>query len=732
MTRSAQLLPFFLFLALLVWTSEARSEPLEGADKFVSELEDCAQAILGGDRAARTPEIAVAYNRAKEARRKGVDQAGQEEAERLRAEADRMLLKLFEDFEGGREVRISDSGPAMDLTPTIRVRSDPEPVLLRVSAGEGPTSFAVADADLWAHAVTLPLLEIPYHPPGTTWVLLLLRNAPSGRNAQEVRFKSNEDPPKTWVAGFPIEASPWGRVQVHILDETGTPVPAMVRLTSRKTGQTRKPSGAVLFDEQVDIPAHGRPSFDGAHSANLPGEWKGRYWVLPGPGETALPPGEWEIHVRRGFEFVPLHEAFTVESGRVTEKRLTLKRWIDMPALGWYSGDDHIHSRIQDDADAERLMAWVRAEDVHVANVLRMGDHLRVYYEQRGFGPEFRVQEGSYALVPGQEDPRYFMGHALGLNLTAPVRDEKRYLLNDWIADTIHAQGGLYGHCHLANNLFDIERDLALLMPEGKSDFGEILQFRKLGIKQYYDALDLGWKLAASAGSDTPYGSSLGENRVYAYVGTEGFSVDAWFEGLRRGRTFVTNGPMLDLRVDQALPGDTVASKENRALPVRAIARGIPLGSAPRTLRLVCHGEVVASATSENPDQAELQLNLELPVEYGFWIAAQVEGWDQSVGHTTPVYVAREGYRFWNFQRAREIIAHYQRVLANLEGILTHLHDQDRAGKVSKMDFVNQGLLFGAPEVLERVERARGHYNNLLAVHDAEAQSRAKGDRADE
>ncbi|NUN98013.1 MAG: hypothetical protein HUU16_17765, partial [Candidatus Omnitrophica bacterium] len=224
MTRSAQLLPFFLFLALLVWTFEARSEPLEGADKFVSELEDCAEAILGGDRAARTPEIAVAYNRAKEARRKAVDQAGQAEAERLRAEADRMLLKLFEDFEGGREVRISDSGPAMDLTPTIRVRSDPEPVLLRVSAGEGPTSFAVADADLWAHAVTLPLLEIPYHPPGTTWVLLLLRNAPSGRNAQEVRFKSNEDPPKTWVAGFPIEASPWGRVQVHILDETGTPV----------------------------------------------------------------------------------------------------------------------------------------------------------------------------------------------------------------------------------------------------------------------------------------------------------------------------------------------------------------------------------------------------------------------------------------------------------------------------------------------------------------------------
>lgn len=728
MTRSASLLA----LSLLAFASGSLSTPIPGADKFVSELSEHAGTLLGAERAARIDRIQSAYNSANQARKKALDQAGQAEAERARAEADRMLLSLFDGFEGGREVRISDRGLEMDLSETIRVRSDPEPVLLRVAAGEGPTSFGVTEIDLWAHAATLPLLEIPFSASGTTWVLVLFRNPPSGRNRQEVRFKSDEDPSKTYVAGFPVEASPWGRVQVQILDESGTPIPAMVRLTSLKTGQTRKPSGAVLFDEQIDIPAHGRPSMDGAHSANLPGEWKGRYWVLPRPGETALPPGEWEIHARRGFEFVPLHEPFMVESGKVTEKTFTLKRWIDMPELGWYSGDDHIHSRIQDDVDAERLMAWVRAEDVHVANVLRMGDHLRVYYEQRGYGPEFRVQEGDHVLVPGQEDPRYFMGHALGLNLTAPVRDEKRYLLNDWIADSIHAQGGLYGHCHLANNLFDIERDLALLMPEGKSDFGEILQFRKLGIKQYYDALDLGWKLAASAGSDTPYGSSLGENRVYAYVGTGGFSADAWFEGLRKGRTFVTNGPMLDLRVDQALPGDTIESKDNRALPVRATARGIPGGSAPRVLRLIRHGEIVASVTSEDPARAELPLNLELPVEYGFWIAAQAEGWDQSVAHTTPVYVVREGFRFWNFAHAREIIAHYQRILANIEGILTQLHDQDREGKVSKMDFLNQGLLVGAPEVLERVERARGQYLNLLAVHDAEAQVRAKGNRADE
>ena len=40
------------------------------------------------------------------------------------------------------------------------------------------------------------------------------------------------------------------------------------------------------------------------------------------------------------------------------------------------------------------------------------------------------------------------------------------------------------------------------------------------------------------------------------------FSADAWFDAFRRGRTFVTNGPMVELQVEDALPGDEIVVTE--------------------------------------------------------------------------------------------------------------------------------------------------------------------------
>jgi hypothetical protein len=100
-----------------------------------------------------------------------------------------------------------------------------------------------------------------------------------------------------------------------------------------------------------------------------------------------------------------------------------------MRQLGWWSGDDHVHTRIVSDDDARQVMAWVRAEDVHLANIVKMGDIYRTYFEQRGFGPSNRVIEGEHVLAPGQECPRTHdqIGQALAMNITAMVRDPERY-----------------------------------------------------------------------------------------------------------------------------------------------------------------------------------------------------------------------------------------------------------------------------------------------------------------
>ena len=117
----------------------------------------------------------------------------------------------------------------------------------------------------------------------------------------------------------------------------------------------------------------------------------------------------------------------------------------------------------------------------------------------------------------------------------------------DWritleVFDAVHAQGGLTGYAHVNSGMFHVHRDMSLNVPRQKLDFVEILQFNQLGTDLYYDFLNLGCKLTASAGSDVPWGGTIGEVRAYAYLGEKEFTADNWFEAFGRGRTFTTSG----------------------------------------------------------------------------------------------------------------------------------------------------------------------------------------------
>ena len=127
-----------------------------------------------------------------------------------------------------------------------------------------------------------------------------------------------------------------------------------------------------------------------------------------------------------------------------------------------------------------------------------------------------------------------------------------------------------------------------------------------MGTDFYYDWLNLGYKMAVSAGTDVPWQGSIGEVRMYAYVGDTPFSADAWFEAVRAGRTFVTNGPMLDFHVDEAMPGDQINVSGDRAAahPMPGLGRsGVMV---PTKLEIIRHGEVIKSVESTDAAKREL------------------------------------------------------------------------------------------------------------------------------
>ena len=109
-------------------------------------------------------------------------------------------------------------------------------------------------------------------------------------------------------------------------------------------------------------------------------------------------------------------------------------------------------------------MQYALAEDVHVVNLLEMGDHAGTEFAQAGFGKKFRVQRGDFALVSGQEDPRSTFGHIIGLNLQAMVRDTTTYDFYDVTFRGIHAQtDALVGFAHFAWNGCALPRGIPLV-----------------------------------------------------------------------------------------------------------------------------------------------------------------------------------------------------------------------------------------------------------------------------
>ena len=513
-----------------------------------------------------------------------------------------------------------------------------------------------------------------------------------------------------------------GRLKLTVTsDDTGKPAPAMVRLTLRTDGLVRQPANGIEFASQFD--KQGQAS--GARNANLPSPPNESFWCMPRPCDMAVAPGTWQIGVRRGFEHEVMFEEVTIPPGETVERQLRPNRWVDMRKRGWWSGDDHVHCQILSDQDARYLMAWVQAEDIHLANVVKMGDIYRTYFEQRGFGPGYRVTEGEYVLAPGQECPRTHeqIGHALAMNITSMVRDTERYFLYDEVFDAVHAQGGLTGYAHVNSGNFHVHRDMSLNVPRQKVDFAEILQFNPLGTDLYYEFLNLGCKLTASAGSDVPWGGTIGEVRVYACLEKEPFSADAWFAAFRRGRTFTTSGPMLELRVEDALPGEEIRLQSERKLRVRARVWGDPKRMAPVRLEIVRHGQVIRSAESEDPKQSEVRLAFTVDGGQGYWIAARARARDGTSAHTTPVYVLREGLRFWKFDGLDELIAKRLASLGQVEEIVAEARRLDAEGKLES-DRYRKQLARQGDALLERVALARNLYEELKRVAEAEREPR--------
>ena len=376
------------------------------------------------------------------------------------------------------------------------------------------------------------------------------------------------------------------------------------------------------------------------------------YFYARGSYEIAVPPGRYDIEVVRGICHEAVSSAVEVGAGLTREADFTIPALWDLGTSGWYSGNTHTHYHLELDEDPDerlRLVPPAEALDVSVISYLIRNES--PYITNRypiGRLPQFS-QHGT--LIDMGEEARNNStpwgtgyGHCLFLNiprLVEPVstgvlsRDGKApdFPTLSMLCAEARRIGGTTVWCHNGGGM-----EMPTAVALGHVDAFNLADGNEADYARYYQLLNCGFRLPASSGTDWWI---YDHNRVFVQV--EGsFNYDSWIAGLRAGRTFVSNGPLLSLTVNGKGPGSVLEGPERLTVVARALSR-LPFDR----LEIVRDGIVVAEALAHN--QREARLQEEIPVERGGWLAARIRSEARThagytvFAHSSPVYYTLKG-----------------------------------------------------------------------------------------
>jgi hypothetical protein len=398
-----------------------------------------------------------------------------------------------------------------------------------------------------------------------------------------------------------------------------------------------------------------------------------RWHYASGHFRLRAPAGKIRISIRRGLEYLPIDEELELEAGQTLRRTFALERWANMEREGWHSGDTHIHM-----LDPPSALFEMQAEDLRVGNVLVL-EHMGKTYSKEHFRGELDpISDSRHLVYYNQEYRNQTLGHVSLLNLkklvepistgglAVPETTVYRYsylrpsrkgfprrgregwpdaLVVDAMRET-HRQGGLVNWAHLRPAQKEFPIDMVL----GEIDTADILTHTRLPqtLKLWYSLLNCGFRLPATAGTDRIAPEEpVGHQRVYVKLDGP-LTYSAWMEGLRQGRSFVTNGPMVSLSVDGRGPGETLTLSKRKVLDIEARARSLrPF----ERLEIVVNGKVAASVPAQDKGR-RAELSLDLPADQSLWIAARCMGgspeetsiWTHPLfAHANPIYVDYPG-----------------------------------------------------------------------------------------
>jgi hypothetical protein len=526
-----------------------------------------------------------------------------------------------------------------------------------------------------------------------------------------------------------------GTIHIDVKDaQTGQLVPARLGLYDA-TGRTPLPSDQALLVHRY---ADETRLLWVAERLLWPSAQRQAFYAN-GSYESQVPAGSYELVATRGPEYRTFKSTVTVKPGQTSRVTISLQRYIDQPSRGWYSGDTHLHLMRDETQD---LAVWgeVAAEDVHVGNLLEMGNIVTTHFRQPAWGREGRFLKDGHLIASGQEDPRTTeRGHTIHHNLQRPIHlPAEDFFSYHKVFEASHSQGGVSGYAHMGQ-IFNGRRGLALDVPFDLVDFIEVLQGGRLGVDNWYPYLNLGFKVSPAAGSDYPYfGPSLpGVERYYVQLDRP-FDPDAWYASFKAGHVYVTNGPIVDFTINGQGMGQEIRVTKGARLQIAASARLNPDIDALGRLDVIVQGDVVETGRANGSDRIEL--HKELTADRSMWIAIRVSGAREipaqgpvqalgAIAHTAPIYVVVDGEPFWKTAAVPELVRAERQILQDvINGPVDPMGDLEAWETVNVLapQWERQRYLLRA-----RVQQADAKYQEILrratGARPSAAQARVDG-----
>jgi hypothetical protein len=378
---------------------------------------------------------------------------------------------------------------------------------------------------------------------------------------------------------------------------------------------------------------------------------------------------------------------------------VVLERLADLPAQGWYSGDLHVHMNYGGiyRTTPTRLAAQARAEDLHVVENLIVNKEGRIPDIDYFTGAPDPASSATTLIVHDQEYHTSYWGHTglLGLRRHIVLPGYSAYVntaaaslfpTNAAVMDLAHKQGGLTGYVHPFDVYPDprdstkpLSNELPVDVVLGKVDYYEVLGFVDDYVataKVWYQLLNCGFRIAAGAGTDAMANFAslrgpVGMNRVFVKSGGP-LEHRRWLAALKAGKSFATNGPLLNFTLNgQGLGDELSLPAGNHELLARVTLRSnVPVDH----LEIVHNGKVVASVPLQG-DRMSVSTTVRIAAQSSGWYLLRARGDGPAYpildaypyATTGPIYVTVGGQPVRSPDDARYFLAWIDRLEAAAE-----------------------------------------------------------------